>query len=45
MGKATFKEVLGHLVYKPQGKLTLVPISDKRPAVTKTTASAEFQEE
>lgn len=45
MGKATFKEVLGHLVYKPQGKLTLVPISDKRPAITKTTASAEFQEE
>ena len=45
MGKSTFKEVLGHLVYKPQGKLTLVPISDKRQAITKTTASAEFQEE
>ena len=45
MGKEEFKKVLGHLVYKPQGKLTLVPISDPRKAITKTTASAEFQEE
>lgn len=45
MGKDNFKKVLGHLVYKPQGKLTLVPVSDPRKAITKTTASAEFQEE
>lgn len=45
MGKEEFKKVLGRLVYKPQGKLTLVPISDPRKAITKTTASAEFQEE
>ena len=45
MGKDEFKKVLGRLIYKPQGKLTLVPISDPRKAITKTTASAEFQEE
>ena len=45
MGKEEFKKVLGRLIYKPQGKLTLVPISDPRKAITKTTASAEFQEE
>lgn len=45
MGKDEFKKVLGRLVYKPQGKLTLVPTSDPRKAITKTTASAEFQEE
>lgn len=45
MGKEEFKKVLGRLVYKPHGKLTLVPTSDPRKAITKTTASAEFQEE
>ena len=44
MGKQNFNRILGHLVYKPQGKLTLVPESDKREAVNKTTATAEFQE-
>lgn len=33
MGKATFNEVLGGLIIKPQGKPTLVPESDKRPAI------------
>lgn len=44
MGKAEFNRVLGPYVYKPQGKLTLVPTGDNRKEVTKTTASAEFQE-
>ena len=44
MGKEEFQRVLGSLVYKPQGKLTLVPDSDKRNAINNTTATAEFQE-
>ena len=44
MGKAEFQRILGPYVYKPQGKLTLVPQSDNRQEVTKDTASAEFQE-
>lgn len=45
MGKKEFAEILGDLVYKPQGKVTLVPDSDKREAINKTTAMADFQEE
>lgn len=45
MGKDTFKEVLGSYVTKPAGKLTLVPVSDKRPEVTVNTANDEFQED
>lgn len=44
MGKKTFKEVLGGLVIKPQGKPTLVPASDKRPAITTQGASQDFTE-
>lgn len=33
LGKANFNKVLGSLVYKPQGKPTLVLESDKRPAM------------
>ena len=33
MGKKTFARVLGKLVVKPPGKLTLVPDNDPRPAV------------
>lgn len=44
MGKQEFTRILGHLVYKPQGKVTLVPNSDKREVINKTTAAAEFQE-
>lgn len=45
MGKDTFKEVLGSFVTKPVGKLTLVPVSDKRPEVTVNTVNDEFQED
>lgn len=44
MGRERFREVLGPLVYKPKGKLTLAPESDRREAVTNTTAQAEFEE-
>ena len=44
MGKQDFNRILGHLVYKPQGKVTLVLDSDKREAINKTTAAAEFTE-
>lgn len=42
MGKKTFTEVLGGFVVKPQGKPTLVPASDKRPALTFTGANNDF---
>ena len=44
MGKKTFVEVLGSLVIKPQGKPTLVPASDKRPAITTTGAKQDFSD-
>lgn len=44
MGKKTFNEVLGKLVEKPKGKPTLVPASDKRPAITTDDATTEFTE-
>lgn len=44
MGKEQFNNILGRLVYKPKGKLTLVPASDKREAVTTGSAQADFEE-
>lgn len=44
MGKADFEEILGNLIYKPPGKLTLVPNTDKRPAVNVSNAINEFNE-
>lgn len=43
MGKKKFNEILGALVDKPKGSLTLVRDSDKRQAIT--LVSAEFQVE
>lgn len=45
MGKKKFNEILGSFVYKPEGKVTLVPDSDKREAVKTATAEADFKEE
>lgn len=42
MGKQEFQSILGGLIIKPAGKPTLVPASDKRPAITK--ASIDFKE-
>lgn len=44
MGKKTFADVLGQYVTKLAGKLTLVPVSDKRPEVSVNTVNDEFQE-
>ena len=44
MGKKTFAEILGGLVIKPQGKPTLVPASDRRPAITATGAEQDFSD-
>lgn len=43
LGKKKFDEVLSGLIVKPQGKPTLVPESDKRPAIS--TAREDFEEE
>lgn len=45
MGKEVFQDVLGPYVEKPKGKLTLVPVSDKRPEVTITNVDDEFNDE
>lgn len=42
LGKKRFEEVLGGYIEKPQGKPTLVPESDKRPAIN--TAKQDFNE-
>lgn len=44
MGKKQFQNVLGSLVYKPEGKITLVPDSDKRETVNLATANDDFAE-
>ena len=43
MGKPAFNEILGDLVIKPAGKPTLVPASDKRPALDLVSAATDFQ--
>ena len=42
MGKQEFQSILGGLIVKPAGKPTLVPASDKRPAIT--NVKTEFKD-
>ena len=44
IGKKRFAEVLGDTVVKPQGKPTLVPSEDKRPAMGYMQAQLDFAE-
>jgi hypothetical protein len=43
MGKKVFKEVLGDLIERPPGKLSLVPETDKRNSID--PISSEFEVE
>lgn len=44
MGKKQFDEILGELIIKPQGKPSLVPVSDKRKAIQVNNVKNEFNE-
>ena len=43
LGRKRFDDILGGLIEKPLGKPTLVPESDKRPAMN--TPTNDFEEE
>ena len=44
IGKAKFEKLLSDLIVKPEGKPTLVPESDKRPAIsTADSARSDFE--
>ena len=43
MGKKPFTDILGGLIEKPPGKPTLVPLSDKRPAIHTGNVRSEFK--
>ena len=46
LGKAKFDKLLGNLVEKPKGRPTLVPMSDRRPAMDNAANAADdFKEE
>ena len=45
MGRDKFNELLGNQIYKPQGKPTLVPNTDKRKAIVMHDVKQEFKEE
>lgn len=42
LGKKRFSDLLGDLVVKPAGKPALIPVSDKRPALTLGDPANEF---
>ena len=42
LGKQRFGELLGDLVVKPEGKPTLAPVTDRRPAVDGHSAEKDF---
>lgn len=44
VGKARFEQALSEVVIKPQGKPTLVPLEDKRPAMGHAQAQMDFSE-
>lgn len=44
IGKKRFAEILSDMTIKPQGKPTLVPIEDKRPAMGYGQAQIDFKE-
>lgn len=44
IGKAKFNEILGDHVFKPKGKPTLVPLSDKRSEMIVSSPKNEFME-
>lgn len=43
MGKEVFAKTIGGLIEKPLGKPTLVPLSDKRPAIHTGNVRSEFK--
>lgn len=45
MGKKKFDEILGEFIIKPQGKPSLVPVSDKRKALVISSIEDEFSVE
>lgn len=45
ISKSKFNEILTGLIIKPQGKPTLVPLSDKRPVMNTANAKTDFMEE
>lgn len=45
MGKKRFSEVMGLYIEKPEGKPTIVPEADKRPAINNNTAADDFADE
>ena len=44
-GRNKFHEILGRFVYKPPGKPTLVPQTDRRPEIMPDDVHEEFKEE
>lgn len=45
LGKEKFNELLANLIIKPRGRLTLVPVNDKRAKVDLETIEDEFKKE